>query len=234
MKLESKVYIILCVLFSVFVVISNLIYQKFINIRFYSFVDLQLSSGAILYPLTFIITDIISENYGRKEARFCVSLGIFANLLTAFILTCFSQLEATSWSKIDNITFYNVFGQFNISFFASVLASYISQMTDIKLFLFIKKITYGKFLWFRSLVSTLCSLFLDTFIVITFLSFFQIIPLDKTIILIFDSFTFKIFLTAACTPIIYISVRVLKKSIEKKKIMDKDECISGKYLNVSE
>ena len=63
---SEKIYIGLCIVFSTLIILGNLIYQKFVmlQIPFYKF---ELSAGAILYPLTFLITDIITELYGKKS-----------------------------------------------------------------------------------------------------------------------------------------------------------------------
>ena len=62
---KEKVYLTLCVTFSVVVVSGNLIYQKFIELPFFALHTFELSVGAILYPLTFLLTDLITEFYGK-------------------------------------------------------------------------------------------------------------------------------------------------------------------------
>ena len=62
----------LCVLFAVLIVVCNLIYQKFVFLPILPFYSFELSVGAIIYLLTFLLTDLIAEFYGKNKANFCV------------------------------------------------------------------------------------------------------------------------------------------------------------------
>ena len=86
MQIQEKIYIFLCAAFATLIVTGNLIYQKFVYLPILPFHTFELSVGAILYPLTFLITDLIAEFYGKDKARFCVKLAIAMNVLTAIII----------------------------------------------------------------------------------------------------------------------------------------------------
>lgn len=212
MNREESIYTSLCVIFSVLIVVGNLIYQKFVSLPLLPFHTFELSVGAILYPLTFLLTDLITEFYGKEKASFCVKLGIFMNILVALAIVGMDQLEATAWSKVDNIIFHKVFGLYSVAFIGSILACYIAQTVDITLYLWIRKITKGKWLWARNNGSTMISLFVDTFIVISFMMIFQVLPLEHMSSLIFNSYLFKLFFAVFSTPLFYICVRIIKKS----------------------
>ncbi len=79
MTKAEKIYTGLCVLFAALIVLGNLTYKKFITIGFEPFHIFQLSVGAILYPLTFLITNLIAELYNREKAKFCASFGLITN-----------------------------------------------------------------------------------------------------------------------------------------------------------
>lgn len=211
MHKDEGIYTTLCVLFSATIVMGNLIYQKFVSLPLLSFHTFELSVGAILYPLTFLITDLITEFYGKDKASFCVKLGIAINIFVAITIACMDYLEATSWSKIDNILFHKVFGFFSVSFLGSIIACYIAQKVDIVLYLWIKKITKNKWLWVRSNGSTIVSLFIDTFIVISFMTIFQVLPQDRMFPLILNSYSFKLFFAIFSTPLFYIAVKTIKR-----------------------
>ena len=164
MARDDYIYTSLCVLFSVLLVMGNLIYQKFVFLPIFSFHTFELSVGSILYPLTFLVTDLITEFYGKEKANFCVRLGIFMNIFIACIIASIDQLGATNWSKIDDATFHKVFGLYSVAFIGSIVACYTAQIVDIRLYLWIRKITKGKWLWARNNGSTAVSLFVDTFI----------------------------------------------------------------------
>jgi uncharacterized integral membrane protein (TIGR00697 family) len=174
---------------------------------FYTF---ELSVGAILYPLTFLLTDLITEFYGKEKANFCVKMAIFMNIFVACVIAGMDQLESTTWSKIDSATFHKVFGLYSIAFMGSIIACYTSQLIDITIYLWIRNITKGKWLWARNNGSTAISLFVDTFIVITFMTAFQILPLDRMWTLIINSYFFKLFFSVSSTPLFYLCVGIIK------------------------
>jgi uncharacterized integral membrane protein (TIGR00697 family) len=120
------------------------------------------------------------------------------------------QLEATDWSKIDNVLFHKVFGLYSIAFIGSILACYTAQTVDIMLYVWIRKITKGKWLWVRNNGSTAVSLFVDTFIVITFMTLFHILPLERMWPLIMNSYFFKLFFSICSTPLFYLLVKIIK------------------------
>ncbi|KJV56261.1 conserved hypothetical integral membrane family protein [Orientia chuto str. Dubai] len=209
---QNKLYIALCVLFSVLAVTNNMVYQKFVYLHFFGLYVFELSVGAILYPISFLITDIIAEFYGKNSAKYCIKLAIVMNIFVAIIIKIFSLLNATSWSKINNDIFDQMFGMYNIAFVGSVLASYISQIIDVKIYLGLKSLTKGKYLLIRNNVSTAISLFVDTCVVIGFLYIFKILPIQTVYNLIFNSYLFKLLFSVLSTPLFYLVVTVLAKN----------------------
>ena len=203
MQIQEKIYIFLCAAFATLIVTGNLIYQKFVYLPILPFHTFELSVGAILYPLTFLITDLIAEFYGKDKARFCVKLAIAMNVLTAIIIGGMDQLEAVNWSKIDNAMFHKVFGFYSVAFLGSIIANYIAQLVDIKIYLWIRGITKEKYLWLRNNLSTSISLFIDTTIVIVFLTIFDVLPMEQMSSLIINSYLFKLFFTINQFPLIF-------------------------------
>ena len=120
------------------------------------------------------------------------------------------QLESTTWSKIDNATFHKVFGLYSVAFIGSIIACYTAQIVDISLYLWIRKVTKGKWLWVRNNGSTTISLFVDTFIVITFLTTFNVLPKDQMWPLIINSYLFKLFFSVCSTPLFYLCVATVR------------------------
>ena len=111
--------------------IGNLTYQKFVSLNIPLFHSFDLSVGAILYPLTFLITDLIAEFYGKIRANFCVKFAMITNIIMASIICFMDYLPATSWSKINDEMFHQIFGFYTIGFLSSITACYISQKIDI-------------------------------------------------------------------------------------------------------
>lgn len=213
MSKSERTYIFLCTIFSIISVIGNLTYRKFVSIDL-AFHTFELSVAAIIYPLTFFITDLITEFYGKERANFCVILAISMNLISITIIGFMNKMNATSWSIIDNDIFHKLFGFYGIAFVGSIIACYISQAIDIILYLYLKKITGGKKLWLRNAGSTSISLFFDTFIAVSFISFFGGIPQNQMWNVILNSYSWKVIFTFSCIPIFYLCVYLIKKIIK--------------------
>lgn len=216
MKPEEKVYTFLSVFFAVLIVTGNLIYQKFVYLPILPFHTFEVSVGVVLYPLSFLITDLIAEFYGKDKANFCVKMGITMNIFIALFIGGVDMLEATHWSKIDNATFNKVFGTYSIAFLGSVIACYSAQLIDIRIYLWIRKLTNGKMLWLRNNGSTAISLFIDTVIAIGFLTAFGALPQEQMWNLIFNSYMFKLFFTVCSTPLFYAGVSVIRRIINRR------------------
>ena len=210
MTKDDSIYTSLCVLFSVLLVMGNLIYQKFVSLSIFPFHTFELSVGSILYPLTFLVTDLITEFYGKEKANFCVRLAIFMNIFIACVVAGMDQLDSTTWSKIDNVTFHKVFGLYSVAFIGSIIACYTAQIVDIRIYLWIRKLTKGKWIWARNNGSTAISLFVDTSIVIIFMTVFHVLPENRIWSLLVNSYLFKLFFSICSTPLFYIAVSVIK------------------------
>ncbi|AIL65440.1 hypothetical protein NOVO_05345 [Rickettsiales bacterium Ac37b] len=214
MTITEKIYVGLCSLFSVLIVVGNLTYQKFVvlNLPFYNF---QLSVGAILYPLTFLITDLIAEFFGKEKANFCVRIGLVINVLVALIIMVMDLLPATNWSKINDQAFHNMFGFYAIAFVGSIIACYVSQTVDVIIYLWVRNKTRNKYLWLRNNLSTAISLLIDTCIVIIFMTIFGILPREQMFLLIFNSYSWKLFFTICSTPLFYGCVGIINMMIKR-------------------
>lgn len=208
MNVDNKIYTILCVLFSILIVVGNLMYQKFILLPIFS---LELSVAAVLYPLTLLLTDLVTEFYGKEKSKFCVKLAIIMSITVAIIVIIIDNLNATSWSKVDNKIFHLVFGSYKISFFASTIAGYISQLVDIKIYLWIKNLTHNRFLWLRSNISTAISILVHTSIAVSILYSFNILPLDHITSVTLSNYCFKLFFTMFSMPIFYLAVWIIAR-----------------------
>lgn len=68
------------------------------------------------------------------------------NIIVVLIIAIMDRLNATEWSKIDNITFHKVFGLYSIAFIGSIIACYTAQLIDITIYLWIRKVTYARWL----------------------------------------------------------------------------------------
>ncbi len=212
-KQKSEAFTIYLILGSMFVaalVASNLIFQKFFFWNPFGWFRFELSVGILPYPITFLITDIISEIYGKKKANQVVIAGIFASIFSMGIILIANYTTAIANSPIDNELFTKVFGLSPIAVLASMLAYLFAQFIDIRIFHFWKRKTKGKHLWLRNNFSTFSSQFIDTFTVITLLCSFGIIPWSLFRTLLISGFLFKILIALLDTPILYLIVYLFR------------------------
>ncbi len=219
MSALDKTYIGLCALFSVLMVIGNLTYRKFIYLPILPFHTFILSVGAILYPVMFMLTDLIAEFFDKKRANFCVRLAIAMNIVAALIVTGMDHLQATPWSTIDNNIFHSVFGAYGLAFIANMIACYVAQRIDINLYLWIKKITQGRWLWLRNNGSTVISLLVDTVAAISLLTLLGVFPREQMWIIMLNSYSYKLFITVCNTPLFYLLVGTIRKFIVPQKTL---------------
>lgn len=215
-QLAAKIYLYLAALFITSLVVSNLIFQKFFY--WYPFDGtvlgsrlFELSVGILPYPITFLITDLISEIYGKRAANRVVTAGIFASFFSMGILLVSDIVPAMESSPVDDATFTKVFSLSPLAVLASMIAYLLAQFVDIRIYHFWKKLTKGKMLWLRNNFSTFASQFLDTFSVILLLSIFGILPWDLFYGLVLSGFIFKVLVAALDTPLLYLFVWMFRK-----------------------
>ena len=120
-------------------------------------------------------------------------------------------LPATTWSKINDEMFHNVFGYYGVAVIGSIIACYTSQVIDVRLYLFISKITNGKYLWLRNILSTSISLFIDTMVVIVFMTTFNIFPIEQMWMLLANSYSWKLFFSVCSVPLFYVGILIVKQ-----------------------
>ena len=215
-QLANLIYLILAALFIASLVASNLIFQKFFYWEPFGGYRFEISVGILPYPITFLITDILSEIYGKKKANQGVIAGIFASFFSMLIILVADFTPAIDNSPINDETFHQVFGLSAIAVFASMVAYLFAQFIDIKIFHFWKQLTKGKHLWLRNNFSTFTSQFIDTFTVLFLLCCFKILPWNMFNGLLISGFVFKVIVAALDTPILYGMVFLFRKKFNLK------------------
>jgi queuosine precursor transporter len=124
-----------------------------------------ISVGILPFPITFLLTDVVNDFYGRKGARFITLTG-FAMAVFAWLV-----LQIGTYLRIDDTTYFTqaefqkIFGGSAQLFVASSLAYLIGQFLDIYVFQFWKRLTQSKYLWVRATGSTLLSQIVDTVVI---------------------------------------------------------------------
>ena len=228
---QLQLFIILSSVFIASLVSCNLIFQKFFSIDiwipFIGDYTFEQSVGLLAYPVTFLVTDIISEIYGQKRANQVVTSGLIASIFILALVTISDLIPSAAFGT-GNIFAYNpatqteenifhiVFGLSSAAVFASMVAYLFAQFIDVRLFHFWKNLTKGKHLWLRNNASTILSQCVDTFLVLFLLCYFGAIDWSKFWILFTNGFLFKVFFAAFDTPIFYLCAHYLKQKFNLK------------------
>jgi len=191
-------------IFATLTVIANIVCRKLVVVG-----DFIVPAGVIVYSSTFLVTDIISEVYGKEEGKKAVICGLLANFVMLI-----SVLTVLMWTPADLPGNFEVAKAFETVFsltprivFASIIAYFISQMHDVYAFHFWKTKTHGKHLWLRNNASTIVSQAIDTTVFIT-LAFYGVVPNEVLFSMIFGQYMIKVLIALLDTPFMYLATIV--------------------------
>ena len=212
MNFKDRFYIILLGIFIASLVTCNLIANKFVTVNL-GFKVFIVSAGILPYPLTFLVTDLISEIYGQKKANLVVFSGFVASIFVLSFLWLGAQFNSIPNSIVDDSTYNAVFQNAWRLITASMVAYLFAQFIDVRVFHFWKKLTKGKHLWLRNNGSTIASQLIDTTLVISIL-FVGVWDTDQILSAIIDGWIFKMLMALLDTPIIYVVIYLLKGKID--------------------
>ena len=218
MKFKDQFYVILAGIFIASLVTCNLIANKFVTVDL-GFKVFIVSAGILPYPLTFLVTDLISELYGQKKANLVVFSGFIASMFVLLFLWLGSQFEAIPSSIVNDSIYNSVFQNAWRLIAASMVAYLFAQFIDVRIFHFWKKLTNGKHLWLRNNGSTVASQLVDTTLVICIL-FVGVWESDQIFSAIIDGWLFKMLMALIDTPIIYGIIHLLKGKIDIAEIQE--------------
>lgn len=121
-----------------------------------------ISVGIIPFPVTFLLTDVVNDFYGRRGARFLTFVGLGMAILAWAVLQLATVLPVHDSTYFTQAEFTKIFGGSAQLFVASMIAYVIGQLLDIQVFQFWKALTESKHLWLRATGSTLLSQIIDT------------------------------------------------------------------------
>ena len=181
----------------------------------------NLTCGVLLWPLEFVITDIVNDYYGPKAVR-RISFTAIALISYAFLMyfLAIGVPPADFWigtgkaAGIDNMqtSFAAIFGQGMRIIIGSLVAFGVSQLVDVYVFHKIKKATGGKHIWLRATGSTLVSQFIDSYIVL-FIAFSGVFPWQMILAIGIVNYCYKFIMAILLTPVIIWAERRIEKYV---------------------
>ena len=174
---RTRLYIWLTGVFVTSLIIADITGSKFFHFDLFtvqlpalgSYNFVTHSVGMFSFPITFLLTDLVNEYYGRKGARRMTYIGLVMAGLSFTLIFAARKAQVSPISPISQDHFDAVFGMSNRLYIASLTAYLTGQMCDIFLFGLIKRATRGKYVWLRATGSTIVSQAIDSFLVTTIL-----------------------------------------------------------------
>lgn len=216
-------YTFFCVLFASLLVLSNMTLKLF---QAPIFNNMALTSGLITYPITFLITDTVTEIWGKKRAKWMVLSAFSMNvLMLLFIKTTLYLTPHPSWFVENNSFGFNsirdyqtalesVFSVSSFILIGSMIAYIASQFLDIYIFDVIKKKTKGRHLWIRNNASTCLSQLVDTFIMDGIVLYLGLgFSLSSCLIIGLSVYLYKVIFALLDTPFVYLLTHFLRKKL---------------------
>lgn len=213
-KRKDLVFIILAGFF-----VTNAIVAELIGGKLVQFFGLFTQSiGIILWPVVFLLTDLINEHYGKDGVRKLTYITVGLITYTFILLTIALNIPAVGFSPVSNEVFKTVFGQSQWIIVGSIIAFLISQLVDVYIFWLFRSKTGGKLIWLRATGSTAVSQLVDTFVV-QYVAF--VLPgkwaFDEFITNASWGYAFKLLVAVCLIPLIYVGHFAIARFLHKDK-----------------
>ncbi|WP_224362415.1 queuosine precursor transporter [Hyalangium versicolor] len=224
MNLDNRVrlFVVLAAAFCTALIVADLIGVKLFEVHLGSLVAVM-PVGMIAFPVTFVLTDLLHEFYGKKAARFVTWLGLFMSLFTFATISIATAIEWAPMTRAPDYrgtvesSFNNVFGTSQRILIASMVAYVLSQLCDIAVFHLLKRLSHNRMLWLRSTGSTVVSQLIDT-TVFQLIAWLAVLPTDVVINIIVTSYMVKLLVAVGLTPIIYAGHALVERWLGMKPI----------------
>lgn len=208
----QKLFVVCTAVFVTALVIAEATASKFftafdlpfaISIFGVEFDSVIMTAGVIAFPVTFIVTDLLNEYYGKKGIRFVTFVGMAMIIFEFGLLQIAMGVPTASISPVPADAFNTVFGASGRIILGSLVAYVVGQLVDITLFHWLRKLTEGRMLWLRATGSTFGSQFLDTIIVLT-VAFAGQLRFQEILAITLFNYSYKFIIAVVITPVIYL------------------------------
>jgi queuosine precursor transporter len=213
-KRKDVIFLVLAGFFITNAVVAELIGGKLV--KFFGLFTQSL--GIILWPVVFILTDLINEHYGKQGVRKLtyITVGLISYMF--LIISISLHINAVDFSPVNDETFKTVFGQSQWIIVGSIIAFLLSQLVDVYVFWLFRNRTGNRLIWLRATGSTVVSQLIDTFVV-QFIAF--VLPgkwaFDEFLRNAAWGYSFKLLVALCLIPLIYVGHYAINKFMGKVK-----------------
>ena len=196
--------------------VTNAIVAELIGGKLVQFFGLFTQSlGIMLWPVVFILTDLINEHYGKQGVRKLTYITVGLIIYTFILISIGLKIEAVSFSPVNDEAFKTVFGQSQWIMVGSIAAFLCSQLVDVYIFWLFRNKTGSKLIWLRATGSTAVSQLIDTFLV-QFIAF--VLPgkwaFDEFLKNAAWGYTFKLLVALCLIPLVYLGHFAIDKFLK--------------------
>lgn len=201
---QYRYYDLILGLFVAVILISNIASTKVLDLGPFTF-----DGGTILFPISYIFGDILTEVYGYRRSRRVIWTGFFAAFLMSAILMIVGRLPAAEgWENQE--AYEKILGLTPRIVLASLIAYFSGEFSNSYTLAKMKILTGGKWLWSRTIGSTVVGEGVDT-VLFVLIAFYGVFPNDLLLAVMISNYIFKVGFEVICTPLTYAVVGFLKK-----------------------
>jgi len=201
---QYKYFDVILGLFVAVLLISNIASTKIIAVWKFTF-----DGGTILFPLSYIFGDILTEVYGYRKARKAIWVGFFSAFLMSLVLWVIGILKPAQGWDLQS-AYLSILGQAPRIVGASLIAYFAGEFINSFILAKLKIATKGRWLWIRTIGSTIAGELIDT-LLFCFIAFYGLYPNSLLLSIIISNYVFKVGLEAILTPATYKIVGFLKR-----------------------
>lgn len=228
--METKNYryfdIILGLFIAVLLVSNVASSAKIIDLGFSIFqIPMAFDAGTLLFPIGYVFGDILTEVYGYKRSRRVIWMGFFSLALASLVFWVISILpgEVTWQGYAGDSAYQSILGGMSTGgiVFGSLAGFLLGEFTNSFTLAKMKILTNGRWLWSRTIGSTLIGELVDTVMFVAVASAFGVFPWSLFLTLTVANYLFKVSVEVLMTPLTYVVVRALKK-VEHEDYYDRD------------
>ena len=196
--------------FVVILLVSNLVAQKLVRIHLFGSFAVTTSGAMLLFPITYIFGDIFTEIYGYAASRRAIWLGFFGTALLYAVSAIVIALPADPEFH-HQAAFITVFGILPRILVASLCAFWAGEFANSYTMARLKLLTRGRWLWTRTVGSTVVGQLVDTILVVV-ITFAGLYSPGKLFQIVWQGYLLKVAYEVLATPLTYLVVNFLKRA----------------------